>query len=245
MADLKLNQLIALEKGAKATGEGALTKLYHEVQKTGPMSGISRTYKPLDDEGDQLPSEATKLQLRVKELLRGTAEPVGRLLDLTATKDAGNQIATANVVVDGVTVLSYVPVTTLLALEKKLVDFANVISKLPTLDPAEEWTWDDATNSYRTPVTETVRTKKTPRNHVLAQATDKHPAQVQMYNEDVIVGRWSTTKYSGAILETERLALAGKVARLAAAVKVAREEANVTTVPDVKIGAAIFEYLGW
>jgi len=245
MADLKLNQIIALEKGAKAAGEGALTQLYHNVQKTGPMSGIARTYKPKDDEGDQLPPESTKLQLRVTELLRAATGPVGRLLNLTATKDAGNQVATADIVVDGVVILSHVPVTTLLALEKKLVGFANVVSKIPTLDPSEEWQWDDAANSYRTRATDTVRTKKIPRNHVLAEATDKHQAQVQVYNEDVIVGKWSTIKYSGAIPETERAALAEKVAKLRAAVQVAREEANLTTVPDYKIGDKLFEYLGW
>lgn len=245
MPELKLNQLIALEKGAKSAGEGALTRVWHEVQKTGPMSGISRSYQPKDDDGDQLPSESTRLQLRVKELLRQAAVPIGRQLDVGATKDAGNQIATANVKVGETTILTAVPVTTLLTLEKKLDTLAQLVAKLPTLDPAEEWEWDEASNSYRTRVIETVKTKKVPQNHVKAPATDKHPAQVEMYYEDVLVGKWSTIKYSGAISETERTTLAEKVSKLREAVKVAREEANSTPVPDVKIGDAIFFYLGW
>lgn len=38
-----------------------------------------------------------------------------------------------------------------------------------------------------------------PRNHVKAEATDKHPAQVEVYHEDVPVGYWTTVKFSGAL----------------------------------------------
>lgn len=245
MANLKLNQVIALEKGTKAHAEGALTRAYHDIQKTGPMSGIARTYKPRDDEGDQLPPESTKLQLRVEDTLDEVSKQLARLFDLTVTKDAGNQKASANVSVNGVVVLTNVPVTTLLTLEKKLIDLQTFISKLPVLDPAEEWEWDENVAAYATPVTKTVKTKKIPRNHVLAAATDKHPAQVQIYHEDVPVGDWSTVKFSGAVTQTRQNELYDHVVKLHEAVQKAREEANVTEVPDVKIGEAIFSFLGW
>jgi hypothetical protein len=245
MANLKLNQVIALAKGAKSTGEGALTLAYHQIQKTPLLAGISKTYAPRDDDGEQLPSEGTKLQVRVEEVLEGVTEPLTRLLDLTATLDAGNQMATANVVVDGQTILTDVPVTTLLTLEKKLVDFNTFISKLPVLDASETWQWDPAIEAYRTEASQKTRTKKIPRNHEKAPATDKHPAQVEVYYEDKVVGDWSTTLFSGAVTETRRRELVAKVAKLQAAVKVAREQANMTEVADVKIGAAIFEFLDW
>jgi hypothetical protein len=34
---------------------------------------------------------------------------------------------------------------------------------------------------------------------VKAEATEKHPAQVEVYHEDVVVGQWKTVKFSGAL----------------------------------------------
>jgi hypothetical protein len=242
---LKLNQVIALAKGAKTAGESALTQTYHLNQKPALLAGISKTYNPREDEGEQLPSEGVKLQVRVEEVIDAVVGPQSRMLDLIATVDAGNQIAKANVVVDGVTILPDVPVTTLLALEKQLDHYATFVAKLPVLDPSETWEYSDDMEAYVTPPSGKTRSKKIPRNHVKAAATDKHPAQVEVYYEDVVVGEWTTVQFSGAISEKRRRELVEKVAKLRAAVKVAREEANMTVVADVKIGEAIFNFLNW
>lgn len=70
----------------------------------------------------------------------------------------------------------------------------------------------------------TVRTKKVPRNHVKAEATDKHPAQVDVYYEDVPVGYWTTVKFSGALPARRVNELLDRVEKLQQAVKFAREE---------------------
>jgi hypothetical protein len=245
MANLKLNQVIALTKGAKSNGEAALTQAYHATQKTALLAGITKTYKPRDDDGETLPSEGIKLQLRVEEILDNVIASQVLMLNLTATMDAGNQAARADVVVDGVVVLTAAPVTTLLTLEKKLVDYVTFVGKLPVLDPSETWTYSDNSESFQTVPSAKTRSKKVPRNHVKAAATDKHPAQVEVYYEDVVVGDWTTIQFSGAIPEARRRELVEKATKLQAAVKVAREWANMTDTPDVKIGDAIFAALGW
>lgn len=241
----KLNQIIAIEKGAKAESQRALTVAYHDLQRSAQWSGIARQYSPKDEEGEQLPPESTKVQVRGEPLLDGVAKALARLFDITATKDAGNTVAKADVVVDGVTILSDLSVPTLLYLEKQLVDLNTFIGKLPVLDPAENWSEDPNTSTYRADTTETTRTKKIPRNHIKAPATDKHPAQVEVYTEDVTVGYWKTTKFSGAFPQARIDDLKARVSKLAAAVKMAREEANGTVVTDKPIGEAIFAYLGW
>jgi len=85
-------------------------------------------------------------------------------------------VARADVVIDGQTIATDVPVTYLLFLEKQLVDLHTFVKKLPVLDAAESWVRDDSTDSWRTEAVRTIRTKKVPRNHVKAEATDKHPA---------------------------------------------------------------------
>src|SRR6266511_3226344 len=114
---------------------------------------------------------------------------------------------------------------------------------LSGLDAAETWSFDEATDAYATPPTQTTRSKKVPRNHVKAEATEKHPAQVEMYFEDVLVGYWTTVKFSGALPQARVSELKARVVKLAEAVKVAREAANSTQVTDQKIGDKIFGYL--
>ncbi len=243
---LRLNQVIALSKTAKTQGENALTLLYHSLQKSSaPLSGIARTYQPRDDDGEKLPPEATLLQVRSRELMAQAAPLVARQVDIVATLDSGNQRAGANVVLDGEVVLENVPATTLIFLEKKLDSVIDTLGKLPVLDASESWTFDSSVSAYRTDPVQTVRTKKVPRNHVKAEATDKHPAQVELYYEDTVVGTWSTTKFSGAVSAAEKRALLTKASQLREAVKVAREEANGITVDDVKLGDKVIALLGW
>lgn len=239
----KLNQIIAIEKGVKTEAVGALTLAYHNLQKQPLLSGISRSYQPRDDEGELLPPESTRVQLRTDNVIAGVTKALVRLFDVVATKDEANTKARADVVVDGVTLAAQVPATYLLFIEKQLVDIATFVRKLPTLDPAESWSWDELQGAYATDPVKTTRSKKVPRNHVKAPATDKHPAQVEVYMEDVLVGYWTTTKFSGAVPASEVAATLERVTKLAEAVKRAREEANSVTVTDVTPGAALLNYL--
>lgn len=239
----KLNQIIAVLKGVKASTNREVTEVYKALQRTEPMKGIIRTYQPKNEDGDQLPSESTKVQVKVDELISQASEAFVRLFDITLTQEVANAKAKANVVVDGKTILSNVPVTYLLFLEKQLTDLGTMIGKIPTLDPAEEWVYDSNIGAYKTDTIKTVRTKKIPRNHVRAEATDKHPAQVDVYNEDVLVGYWSTTKLSGALPADRVAELAKRVEQLKEAVKFAREEANSTEVEQQKAGQQVINYI--
>ncbi|WP_067461187.1 DUF7873 family protein [Actinomadura macra] len=239
----KLNQIIAVEKGAKSRAQRELTDIHHRVQKTPLLSGISRTYQPLDDEGEVLPPESTRVQVKAEETLAEAAGSLTRLFDVVATKDWANCDARADVVVDGQTILAQVPVSYLLFLEKQLTDLHTFVDKLPVLDAAESWTFDESADVWRTEPVKTMRTKKIPRAHVLYEATTEHPAQVETYTEDVIVGTWTKVAFSGSLPARRVNELRERVAKLQAAVKYAREEANGVEVTDKKVGDAVFAYL--
>jgi hypothetical protein len=243
VAETQLNQIVALEKGVKSRSYADFTAAHHQLQKAPPLAGISRTYKPKDDEGEQLPPESTRVQVRTTEVLKEVQAALARLFDVTLTKDVANGQAKADIVVDGTVLASDVPVTYLLFLEKQLSDLLTFVTKLPVLDAAETWSYDEATDAYATPPSQTTRSKKVPRNHVKAEATEKHPAQVEMYFEDVLVGYWTTVKYSGALPQARVNELKARVIKLSEAVKIAREKANSTVVTDQKIGDKIFGYL--
>lgn len=243
MAQTQLNQIVALEKGVKARAQADFTAASQQLQKTAQLSGISRTYKPKDDEGEQLPPESTRVQVRARDVLSDVQGALTRLFDVILTKDVANCAAKASIVVDGTTIATDVPVTYLLFLEKQLADLLTFITRIPVLDASEVWTFDEATDAYATTPSQTTRSKKVPRNHVKAEATDKHPAQVEMYFEDVLVGYWTTVKYSGALPQARISELKSRVVKLSEAVKLAREAANSTIVTDQKIGERVFGYL--
>jgi hypothetical protein len=240
-----LNQLVAIEKGVNSTAERAFTDAYHYIQRDALFGGIERTYKADDDDGDQLPRESTKVQVSVEDLLDVVSDALTRLFDVRLTKDNANTEAKASIVVEGGIVIGEnVPVTFLLTLENKLVDLRTFITKLPLLDPAEDWAQDGQRPGVVASVPyDTTKTKKIPKSFEASPATDRHPAQVTVYNEDIIVGRWTTRKFSGKISAARHAELLERIDKLTEAVKFARVEANTVTVKDRKIGAIMMDYL--
>lgn len=239
----KLSQIVAVEKGVKSQAETELTKHYHRLQKPALFFGITKTYEKKDEDGEDFPSERTLVQARVEEELEDMSKALARLFDVTATKDWGNCSAKADVLIDGTPLLTDVPITYLLFLEKQLTNIRTDIKKLPVYDTAEKWSMNEELGLYETEPAYTSKGKKVPRNHVKAKATDKHPEQVEVYFEDVQVGRWRTVKYSGALSPKRVRELLERVEKLQEAVKYAREEANSLHVSDIKVGNKIFGYL--
>lgn len=239
----KLNQIIALEKGVKSRSYANLTEAHQQLQKPPLLSGISRTYRPKDDEGERFPPESTRVQVRAEEVIRRTGAILTELFDVVATKDWANCQARADVIVDGKPLLEKVPVTYLLFLEKQLNDLHTFVQKLPVLDPSESWRFDASQDCWSAEPAETTKTKKVPRNHVKAEATEKHPAQVEVYHEDVVVGYWKTVKFSGALPAARVRELLERVEKLQRAVKMAREEANSAQAEQVRTGDKVFGYL--
>lgn len=239
----KLNQIIAVANGRKTKVTKEVTELYKKVQKPALFEGISRTYQPLDDDGETFPPESKNAQYSVSEAISEVSESLASLFDVVATQDWANQTAVANVVVNDKVILSNVPVTYLLFLEKQLTDVHTFVKTLPVLDAAENWLWSDTANCYTSEVTRTNKTKKVMRNHVKSEATQQHPAQVETYNEDVKIGEWATTKFSGAIPVKEKNAILDRVTSLQDAVKYAREQANMIEVSTVNVSRPVFDYL--
>ena len=238
----KLNQVIAVQAGKKSQAKETLTEAYHKLKKPELLNGIVRTYQPKDDGGEPQPDERKQVQVKVNDLIRKVSADLAEMFDVVATQDWANCQARADVVVDGRPLLTKVPVTHLLFLEKQLVDLRTFVDSLPVLDTAEEWEYKPETDCYVSRPSRSNRTKKVPRNHIKYEATKEHPAQVEMYMEDVWVGVWTTTKFSGAIPAAARNAMSERVRKLLDAVKAAREEANGLEVKPQKIGAA---RLGW
>lgn len=241
---MKLNQVIAIEKGIKSRTYAAISELHKVIQKPDLFNGMVRTYKKMDEDGEELPQERKRVQFNVDEVLHGLERNSIELFDVTARKDWANCNATADIKVDGMLILANVPVTYLLFLEKQLTDIRTFVGALPILDEAEEWDKDASSGLFRSSETKTHRTKKVAKPIVLYPATVEHPAQTQMVQEDILAGHWHQVKHSGAMRKPEKDELKSRVEKLLIAVKEARELANGTEETRLtSMGSAIFSYL--
>ena len=240
----KLAQVLAIEKGEKSKANRAVTDLHRKSEVEKLYQGLVRTYAPTDENGERLPEERQLVQNKATDILREAAGILSGIWDISATKDWTNAgLAKADVIVDGQVLVAQAPVSWLLYMEKELNDIETFMRKLPTLDPSEEWKWSDAQACYTTDQTWQNRTKKVPRNHVKAEATDKHPAQVEVYQEDVVIGRFNKILYSGALPATTKDALLERVRKLRSAILFAREEANGVIAEKKTVGQDLFTFL--
>lgn len=242
---MKLNQLIAQEQDVRSQTDRVITDAHHQLEKAPLLSGISRVYQKLNDEGEDLPNEGTRVQVSTTKVLQTVSIALARLLDATGSKEATNAdpAARADVVVDGKTVIKGATVPFLLFVSKRLVDLRTFVQKLPVLDAASVWTFDSNEGTYKSETTQTTRTKKVPKAFEKSPATKEHPAQVEVFHEDIIVGTWDATKFSGALPLQTKTDMLDRVDRLSAAVKMAREEANLAPVVEYKVGNAVADYL--
>lgn len=242
--NLKLAQVLAIEKGEKNKANRAITDLHRKSEVEKLYSGRTRTYSPANEDGERLPDERQLVQNNATDILKEASDLWTNIWDITATKDWTNAgAARADIKLGDTVLVPQVPVSWLLYLEKELNDVETFIRKIPILDSSEEWTWSAANNCFASPQTWQNRTKKIPRNHVKAEATDKHPAQVEVYQEDVVIGRFNNINYSGALPAAKKEALLERIRVLRSAVLFAREEANGVTAEKKNIGDTLLQYI--
>jgi len=239
----RLSQIIAVETAVAEDAKRVIAHAQRELASEERLGGLSKTYKPREEDGEQFPGKSTKVQVKAEEVLAGAATALERLFDVRLTKDAANASATVDLRVGSRTLLPKVPVTYMLFLERQLADLAALVAALPLLDPAEEWHPDEVSGCWRSDPAVTDKTKKVPRTLVAYEATPQHPAQVQIWQEDTLAGLWTTVKFSGAVPADRVSAIQERIRELRNAVKYAREEGNATEITDRHAGKAVLGYI--
>lgn len=241
---LHLHQLLAVSSSRRKDAESVKTHSYKRLQVSGIFDGHTRRYQPRGETGEPLPAEDKPVIAQVVDILTEFRAGFVPLVDTVSSIDRANTSAAANVVIDGVIVMTAVPVTTLLFLEKQATDLMTFLDKIPTVDLAEKWAM--ATNGLlKSEPRLTTRTKKTETVMLLAPATKEHPAQVKTVTEDVIVGDWETIKFSGAMKTQDKADMLARARKVLEAVQIARELANSLVVAEEKtsIGAVMFDFV--
>lgn len=190
--------------------------------------------------------DSKELVTTVDAKLDHTFAVLGRNFDAILQVEEANQRASADLVVDGEVVATSVPATFLLGMEKRLKAVRDLILAAPTLDPSLRWSENPAAGEgvFVSDVQVTMRNEKVLQHKILVAATDKHPAQVEKWSEDVPVARIETTQFSGMLSPARKSAMVARCDKLIEAVKMARQRANTVEVrKDLRIAADMFDYI--
>lgn len=204
-------------------------------------------------EGIQPVTEAqSDIQTTLQKEISWVSTFLAKSMDVGYQIDLGNTLAKADLVVEdeaGKNLLTVkdVPATSLLQLEKHLIQVRDLALAIPTLDPAQGFVKDDATGKGVWKAREVVkdRTKKDKKVLVCAPATDKHPAQVQVYDVDVVIGTTLEQEWSSLTTPALKSEILSRCDTLIQAVKKARSRANSIEL-DVtanKIGKSLLDFI--
>lgn len=239
----RLSQIIAVANGQRTRTQESVTEIYKQVQKPVLFDGLVRAYKPKREDEHALPPEQKNIRCTWKGCLEAAIKHWTKLLNVMATQDTANCSARGTIKIDGLVILADVPVTHLLFLEKHIVDVRTFLRHLPVLDAAENWKWDANKSCFVTEADRKIRTRKVPKALVRYPATDKHPAQTERFDEDIVVGEWETTLVSGRIPQEDKEKMLERVDKLIEGIKLARESANTSAAPAVEVARPLFDYV--
>lgn len=224
-----------------------LTEAHHALQHKSMVDGIERTYRPLVEDGLQLPDEGTLVQITCAEMIAETRDAMVRLFDAIAARDftngPGDSGAVADVKVGGTVLIKKAPVPYILWVLGQLDNIATFVKKLPVQDAGTRWTLVDERGVYEAPPTTSFRTEKVTKSLVHFMPTDKHPGQAETYNETINVGEWTTVKFTGAIPRGERANILRRIETLREALDAAKNEANRVEALDPKPGRTVLDYI--
>ena len=239
----QLFEILAVEPDLKKTTAEKLKGTIALFGQPGKFTGQAISFHTLLESEPELQPEVTQMAFKVDEELDKIAEIFGGYMDVTVQKEVTNTTAFGDVVVGDVKFLEGLSATALLNLEGRLEELRKVYEAIPVLDSTEKWAYDGGRGYYVSERRQSYRTKKTLRNHVKAAATKEHPAQVDVYTEDIPAYRVEKEFESGMLPPREKTLMLERLDKLALVVKQARQRANTVIIKPVKVAKKIFDYI--
>lgn len=242
----QLHALLAVEGSLTNTAKAILDETINTfAKKPDHFRGHVKTVTYFDEKRAQENERDEKaITTTVDEKLSYAFNSVAGLFDALLQKEEANQRAEGELVVDGKSLGTF-PATFLLGLETRLKAIQQVILAAPTLDPSLIWDKDEGSGSgrYRSRPQTSKRTEKTVQHKVLTAATDKHPAQIEKWNEDTPVAAIETTHMSGMWTPARKSEVLDRLERLLAEVKRTRQMANTVEVKDLHVGKTLLNFI--
>lgn len=244
----KLHELLAVTKSLETQATKVRTELASTFEKKRHL--FEEKLVTFTSSKDGLPSgtesQSTLQTTVLKEF--GLLQPfLAKAIDAAYQVAEANTVARADIVLeDGTVLLTGVPATALLELEKRVEEVRQLLAATPTLDPAKGFVTDEAkgTGVFKARDISKTRTQKTKDVITLAPATVEHPAQVQLVDVDKPVGTIQEQEWSGLITPGAKSDYLSRAEVLGRAVRAARSRANTVEVDTGKrIGAKLLSFV--
>lgn len=248
MSKSRLHEVLAVEGDLEGSSKKVVAEAINTfTKKNDHFMAFNKTYHPFrEGKEHEMPSEQKELVTTVEAKLNHAFNAVNSYYDAVAQKECTNQTAKADLIVNGVCLAKDLPATFLLGLETKLKDLRKLVEVVPTLQPGVTWEEDKQLGEgvFKSAVQqERMRTEKRMKPVVLYEATDKHPAQVKESTEDVAIGKYVQTDWSGMISPAAKSRMLARADALIQGVKKARQRANQTEVVNVQIGKVLTDFI--
>ena len=230
----KLHELLAARESTRSQAETCRADLINTFNKKGNHFAEKRvTFRSSEEGKEPVVEEQLGLQTTVTKELGWIGEKISSAINISYEIDVANASAKANVELeDGTVLLSDVPTTALLELEKRMKEIHDLVAAIPTLDPSKGFEADTQRGDgiFKARDNEKHRTEKQFDFKVMVPATDKHPAQVKELMLDKKIGTLLTQEWSGLITVAAKGDMLDRIENLTRAVKKARSRANDTEV---------------
>ena len=243
----KLHELLAVRTSLKAQAASTQADLENTFEKKQHhFTARVKSFTPAGENAETKVEDVLELQTSVKGELRWIKGFMAKAMDSHLHIAEGNTKAFADIVLEGGMELARaVPASTLLDLETSIEDLRKFAAKIPTLDPAKGFKLDPDRGEgvYVARDVEKVRTQMVKKIYTLYPATDKHPAQTQLLDEQVPIGTIREREWSSMLTPAQKAEILDRIEKLARAVKKARARANEVEVDTTHgIGGVLLTY---
>lgn len=201
----------------------------------------------LDENAPAEPETHEELTDTVQNRLEYFSDHAIKHINLYFQKEASNQMAKADLIVEDIVLIQDAPSTFLLGMEEKLKEIRSVYESIPTLQSGVKWEIDkghEKEGVYR--ASHDVVKNKTARSiesKVLHPGTDKHPPQIEKWMVDVKVGEVINTYWSGMLSPADKAKRLERLDTLLAACKRARTRANSVDAKIKCVAHKLFHYI--
>lgn len=245
----KLHELLAVDKNLSKQADSTRADLINTFKnKKNHFTEKLTTFEPVADGAPAVTEEQLGLQTTVEKELEWISEHISKALDVSHQICVANTTAKADIILEDGTILHKdIPATSLLELEGSMNQVRELIITIPTLDPARGFEPAPGRGPGIYVARDVIRnrTHKISKPLVLYPANEKHPAQVQLVTEDVVLGAVKTKEWSGLLTTADKGAMLNRVEVLVRAIKKARARANEIPIEVAgnKIGGSLLKFV--
>lgn len=246
----KLHELLAVESDLMNTAEKVVQEtIVTFTKKTNHFIGHTKWLKMLDEARQpeaEGASETKEIVETVPSKLTYAVKSLVKYWDAVLQKEATNQTASADLVIDGEVLATSLPATWYLGMETRLKKLRAILEAIPTHEPGIDWVLDPERGQDIYKSADTIKTRREEKDFahkVLYDATKEHPAQIEKWTENKVVGTYFLQKWATTVSPAKKSVYLARCDKLMRAVKKARQRANEAEASKLKVSKTLVDYV--